>query len=77
MQVMGAVARERGFMGRFLSQLCDPPVGIEIGCRHLGAYLKKYKEPFPTLEAWNGGPGAVGHNPKYAGEVLARLEHFK
>jgi soluble lytic murein transglycosylase-like protein len=63
-------------MGRFLSQLCDPPIGIEIGCRHLGAYLKKYVDPFPTLEAWNGGPGAVGKNPTYAYEVLARLEHF-
>jgi hypothetical protein len=76
MQVMGAVAREHGFMGRFLSQLCDPPVGLEYGCRHLGKYLKRFKEPFPALEVFNGGPGAVGHNPKYAKEVLARLEHF-
>jgi hypothetical protein len=77
MQVMGAVAREHGFMGRFLSQLCDPPVGLEYGCRHLAKYLKKYKESFPALEAFNGGPGGVGHNAKYANEVLARLEHFK
>ena len=76
MQVMGAVARERGFMGRFLSQLCDPEIGIEIGCRHLGIYLRRFKDPFPTLEAWNGGPGAVGKNPKYAREVLARVEKF-
>lgn len=77
MQVMGAVARERGFMGRFLSELCDPPVGLEYGCRHLAAYLKRFKEPYPALEAYNGGPGAVGHNEKYAREVLARLERFK
>jgi hypothetical protein len=77
MQVMGAVAREQGFIGRFLSQLCDPQVGLHYGCRHLAACLKRFKEPFPALEAWNGGPGAVGHNPKYAREVLARLEHFK
>lgn len=77
MQVMGAVARECGFQGRFLSQLCDPSVGIELGCQHLGKQLRRFKDPFPALEAWNGGPGAVGHNAKYAGEVLARLEHFK
>ena len=76
MQVMGAVARERGFLGRFLSQLCDPSEGLEYACRHLAAYLKRYKDPFPALEAWNGGPGAVGHNPKYAREVLARVEKF-
>ena len=76
-QVMGAVARERGFMGKFLSQLCDPPEGLKYGCIHLAAYLKRFKEPFPALEAFNGGPGAVGKNEKYANEVLARLEHFK
>ena len=76
MQVMGAVARERGFMGKFLSQLCDPGVGLPYGCIHLAAYLQRYKEPFPALEAYNGGPGAVGKNAKYAREVLARLEHF-
>ncbi len=77
MQVMGAVAREHGFMGRFLSQLCDPPEGLRYGCLTLAHYLKRFKEPFPALEAYNGGPGAVGRNAKYAGEVLARLEHFR
>jgi hypothetical protein len=76
MQVMGAVARERGFVGRFLSQLCDPPEGLKYGCIHLAGYLRRYKDPFPAIEAFNGGPGAVGKNAKYAGEVLARLEHF-
>ena len=77
MEVMGAVAREYGFRGRFLSQLCDPPVGLEYGCRHLAAYLRRFKNPFSALEAYNGGPGAVGHHSKYANEVLARMEHFK
>ena len=76
MQVMGAVARERGFMGKFLPELCEPGVGLQYGCLHLAAYLKRFKDPFPALEAFNGGPGAVGKNAKYAREVLARLEHF-
>lgn len=77
LQIMGAVARERGFAGRYLSQLCDPPEGLKYGCIHLAALLRRYKDPFPALEAWNGGPGAVGNNGNYAKEVLARLEHFK
>ena len=32
MQVMGQVAREHKFAAKFLSALCDPAVGIEIGC---------------------------------------------
>jgi hypothetical protein len=76
MQVMGSVARERGFQGRFLSELCDPLVGLKYGCLHLAGYLKRFKDPYPALEAFNGGPGAVGKNPKYAGEVLARIEKF-
>jgi soluble lytic murein transglycosylase-like protein len=35
MQVMGAVARERGFTGTYLTRLCDPAANLEIGCRHL------------------------------------------
>ncbi len=32
MQVMGQVAREHGFTERFLSSLCEPAVGISVGC---------------------------------------------
>jgi len=34
MQIMGATARERGFKG-WLTELCDPAVNLEWGCRHL------------------------------------------
>jgi hypothetical protein len=32
MQVMGQVAREHGFTGKFLSALADPAAGLDIGC---------------------------------------------
>jgi Transglycosylase SLT domain len=32
MQVMGQVAREHGFAGKFLSALCEPAAGLDIGC---------------------------------------------
>ncbi|MGA8767011.1 MAG: lytic transglycosylase domain-containing protein [Candidatus Acidiferrales bacterium] len=39
MQVMGQVAREYGFDGKFLSALCDPATGLDIGCAVLAAKL--------------------------------------
>src|SRR5580692_9066457 len=35
MQLMGQVAREHGFTGKFLSALCDPAVGLDLGCTAL------------------------------------------
>ena len=68
MQVMGQVARENGFTDRFLSGLCDPPVGIEFGCRVLRKKLDSAKgDTLQGLLAWNGGG-----NANYAVEVLAR-----
>jgi len=34
MQIMGGTARERGFCG-WLTELCDPVVNLEWGCKHL------------------------------------------
>lgn len=59
LQVMGCVARELGFRGH-LPELCQPEVGLELGC----AYLRK----LARTDAWvtfsgelaakyNGGPG--------------------
>lgn len=39
LQVMGQVAREHGFRGKFLSALCDPATGLDIGCQVLAAKL--------------------------------------
>jgi len=42
MQVMGAVARELGYRGRYLTHLCDPEFGMEYGCRHLQALHARF-----------------------------------
>jgi soluble lytic murein transglycosylase-like protein len=52
MQVMGQVARERGFTGPFLSELCTPSVGIEYGCLHLRHLADRYL-------AEHGWPGVI------------------
>jgi hypothetical protein len=84
MQVMGQVAREHGFAGKFLSALCDGP-------RHRlrrprGQALRGGRRPFSqarfavdlepfldhALALWNGGA-----NPDFAAHVLARIGEYK
>jgi len=73
MQVMGQVAREHGFGGRFLSALCDPPSGLEIGCVVLAAKSRAADGDVPrALQLWNGGG-----NVNYSTEVLARITKYK
>ena len=72
MQVMGQVAREFGFQKISLSELCDPAIGIEFGCRVLANRLSRAKGNVPAaLLAWNGGADA-----NYAAEVLARKRNY-
>lgn len=72
MQVMGQVAREAGFAGRFLSELCDPATGVDIGCivftRKVAAAEGNVTK---ALLLWNGGA-----NPNYPDEVLARTAKY-
>lgn len=76
MQVMGAVARERGFRGLFLSELSDPGVGAEYGCRHLAAYLRASGGDIARAVAmYNGGPGGwrASGPQAYARKVMTGL----
>jgi len=75
MQIMGAVARERGFRG-WLTELCDPAVNLEWGCRHLrwmidhnNAYgLPDYRiTPEDLAAAWNGGKARIVNCPECGG----------
>jgi soluble lytic murein transglycosylase-like protein len=73
MQVMGQVAREHEFSGKFLSALCDPATGIEIGCRVLAAKLAGAAGDVSRgLQLWNGGA-----NSDYAAQVLARVSAYQ
>jgi soluble lytic murein transglycosylase-like protein len=72
MQVMGQVARESGFAGQSLAELCDPETSLEFGCRILAARLARTRGDVPAaLLAWNGGA-----NPDYPAEVLARTRNY-
>ena|SRR5438552_9482263 len=72
-QVLGQVARENGFEGFFLSELCDTDTGLDIGCRVLKLKLAAAgNDTHNGLQLYNGG-GA----PNYAAEVLARMSHYQ
>jgi soluble lytic murein transglycosylase-like protein len=73
LQCMGQTAREYGFEGAFLSELCDPAIGLEIGCRILAHKLDITKGNVKAaLLAWNGGA-----NPAYPDQVLARVGRYQ
>ena len=73
MQVMGQVARESGFTGEFLPALCDPEVGLELGCQLLARKLALADgNVSKALLLWNGGG-----NPSYPDQVLARAQKCK
>ena len=72
MQVMGQVAREHGFSGKFLSALCDPAAGLDSGCAVLATKLSAAGGNLArSLELWNGGA-----NADYAPQVLARIARY-
>jgi len=71
MQVMGQVAREHGFTGA-LASLCDPAVGLEIGCRVFAAKLAAAEGNVTrALLLWNGAG-----NQDYPAAVLARIARY-
>ena len=73
MQVMGQVARERGFTGNFLSALCDAAAGLDIGCSVLASKLTAAGgEVAQALARWNGGASAT-----YAPDVLACISKYR
>lgn len=56
MQIMGQVARELGFSGKFLAQLLDPRINFEYGSRKLAQCMQKAKgNTSKALLYYNGG----------------------
>jgi len=74
MQVMGQVAREHEFVGKFLSALCDPALGIEIGWP--GARRERLPTLQETLRAASNSGMEVG-NSDYAAQVFARMSAYQ
>lgn len=76
MQIMGEVAREQGFNGQFLSELCLELNGITEGCKHLTTLYARVPEGTADRDSivllhWNGGG-----NTAYPAQVLARTKNY-
>lgn len=73
MQLMGQVAREKGFSHTFLAMLCDPDIGLSMGVRKLKECLdEEGGDEAKALLRWNGGG-----NPEYPLQVIARKDKYK
>lgn len=58
MQVMGALARELGFKGHYLSELTDPMTGLHFGCKQVAALLSwSNGHVDQAIAAYNTGRG--------------------
>lgn len=73
MQVMGQVAREQGFDGRYLTELLDPLNAVTQGCKRLKKAMERRSGNVPAaLLDYNGGGNAnypdlvIGHYKDYA-----------
>lgn len=73
MQVMGETAREHGFDGSFLTNLCDPAMGLEFGCRVLSRKFDLSSGNIMRgLFLWNGGS-----NAKYPLQVFDKAKRYQ
>ena len=68
MQLMGQVAREEGFDGIWLSELCDPRAGLRWGCRHLRRCIDRWPDIADAVAAYNAGSPRKEENGKYVNQ---------
>ncbi len=54
LQIMGCVARERGFED-YLPKLCMPEVGLKYGCLHIKKLYERYSKDSDIIAAYNAG----------------------
>jgi len=81
MQIMGEDAREKGFTGPFLTQLCDPETGLDYGCKELAYLRDHYFAEFGwdgVIAAYNEGsprknPDGTWASQAYVDSVKAKM----
>lgn len=73
MQIMGETAREFGLQSNYLTELCDPLVGLEYGCRKLARCMERAKNNVRlALLYYNGGS-----NEGYPDAVMGLMEKYE
>jgi len=69
MQIMGQTARELGFQGVYLTELCAPAVGVEWGCRLLASLLVREKKRVDrAVAAYNAGSARLTPSGKFVNQ---------
>lgn len=71
MQVMGQVAREHGFVGAYISELCLPETGLHYGCKYLAYQFGRWYKVHGirgVVSSYNAGSPAA-HNSGYVLKV--------
>lgn len=69
MQIMGQTARELGFRGVFLTELLDPAVNLEWGCRLLSKLMSRYRgDVEKAVSAYNAGSARCDANGKFSNQ---------
>jgi len=69
MQIMGTVARERGFTGD-IPQLCDVQTNLRYGCLHVKHLFSRYTDVRAVLSSYNTGRPNTSVGRAYAADVL-------
>ena len=69
MQIMGQTARETGFKGVYLTELCDPHLNLDWGCRYLALLMKKYGPGDAAIAAYNAGSPKKGGDGRWVNQA--------
>lgn len=81
MQIMGQTARTQGYDGAFLTELCDPEIGLEWGCRYLENQRDRYEASYGingVIASYNAGSVRLVNgkfrNQDYVDKVLSWMK---
>lgn len=75
-QIMGAVARERGFRGSW-EALLDPETNLDLACAHLQHLRSTGKDEFAIVAAYHAGDPESAHGVRYAHRVFERAVEMR
>lgn len=77
MQVMGSVCREIGY-NKSLTMVCDPSVGLRMGCIKLKSLVTQYKTEEEAIVSYNAGSPRKNSDLIYVNQAyLNRVLYFK
>jgi len=81
-QIMGAVMREYGFLGKLQACLLNPAIPLAYSAKHLRRYLERYGIEVEAIAAYNAGSprktkGGMFENQLYVDKVSAELRKLR